>query len=404
MLISILNPAYERYFLPNTQDAFRRIDYNNLLPSTVDVVRTTEKVSLLTGVMALSVALFYLVRRRRDIRHILNIIFINSLVLGIVGTVFNLMGTDRILGMFDPVNTMFFSSFRYHNHWAGFTLLCLGVGLALYSYYHSKDDARKSRSRTSTFFLGMLFFLALSIPLSGGRTGMLLLIVMGVLFFFRLWWSEIQKRRRGYHRRYLLTKLVAVVTVVMVVTWLIYQLGEEMIQVRWEKSIHRYEDILRGEAMEMRVYSTRDTQGMALDKPWWGWGLGSFTYAFKLYAGPEFYRGKHYLRMEFAHQDWLQYWAELGTVGFAALLALPVFIVIIVLRRGKSNPVTGWLAVGCGLILVMACFEFPLSNPAIIALFFILGTLAAKYALLESQMSKVEGRRRDGEMGESDKG
>ena len=180
----------------------------------------------------------------------------------------------------------------------------------------------------------------------------------------------------------------------MGVTWFIYQLGEEKIQSRWQKSIHQYEDILRGEVREMRIYSVRDTPKMATARPWWGWGLGSFTYAFKLYAGPEFYRSNRYIRLQYAHQDWLQYWAELGSVGFAALLATPVMLIFIVWRTGKSNPVTGWLAVGCGLILFMACIDFPLSNPAIIALFFILGSLAAKYALLEatSRKSKVEGR------------
>ena len=390
MLISVLNPAYEPTILPNGNKVYRRIDNIDYLPATVNVERTIEKISLLTGVMVLSVALFYLVRRRRDVRFLLNIIFINSLVLSIIGTLFNLLGTERILGIFDPVNSMFFSSFRYHNHWAGFALLCLAIGIALYSYHQRSENFMQSRTRPSTFFLGTLFFLALSIPLSGARAGMLLLFVMGMIFFIWILWKEIQKRRRERHRKSFLLKFIAIAVIVMGVTWLIYQLGEEMIHTRWQKSIHQYEDILRGEVSELRIYSARDTPKMAMARPRWGWGLGSFVYVFRYYAGPEFYRGERYLRMEFAHQDWLQYWAELGTIGFATLLALPVMIVIIVWRKGKSNPVSGWLAVGGGLILLMACFEFPLSNPAIIALFFILCTLAAKYALLEAERQKVK--------------
>ncbi len=391
MLISILNAGYEPKILPNGNKVYRRIDNIDYLPATVNAERTVEKVALLTGVMALSIALFYLVRRRRDIRSLLQVIFINSLVLSIIGTLFNLLKADRILGLFDPVNPQFFSSFRYHNHWAGFALLCLGVGLALYGYYRKNKDVMKSRSRPATFFLGMLFFLALSIALAGARAGMLLLLIMGGLFFLWLWRTAIHKRRRERQRKPFLLKYIIFATITLGVSWLIYQLGEEMIQSRWQKSLHQYENILMGEKGELRIYATRDTPKMALARPWWGWGLGSFVYVFRYFAGPEFYQGHRYIRFEFAHQDWLQYWAELGSVGFFFFLATPVMIVIHAWRKGKTNPVSGWLAVGCGLILLMACIEFPLSNPAIIALFFILGSLAAKYALLEaaSQRKKI---------------
>ena len=132
-----------------------------------------------------------------------------------------------------------------------------------------------------------------------------------------------------------------------------------------------------------------DTFKLVMEKPMWGWGLGSFVHVFPIFAGPEFATSKGTtMRVEFAHNDWLQNWAELGTVGFLGLIAVPAGLIVRVLRKHRPlPPITAWLLAGLLLILFLATFEFPFSNAAILAHGFVLTTVALRYASLPGRLN-----------------
>ena len=125
----------------------------------------------------------------------------------------------------------------------------------------------------------------------------------------------------------------------------------------------------------MRILLARDTLKLVAAKPLWGCGLGCYRFAFPSVAGPEFrmderqHERAFYGRListHFAHNDWLQYWSEIGTPGMFCLLAPPWILLRESKRSGRRSATSFWCLGGCSLILIMALWDFPLSNPAIL--------------------------------------
>jgi O-antigen ligase len=133
---------------------------------------------------------------------------------------------------------------------------------------------------------------------------------------------------------------------------------------------------------------------MFKDRPIWGWGFGSHRYLYQLYARDEYRYPNGIVKhiKEFAHNDWMQFLAEFGVVGLF-LLTAPACYVAWLTRRAWLRPESPshWLIVAMALILFLATFEFPLSNPAVLVHFGILLTLALKIAWLDkNRLSRSE--------------
>jgi O-antigen ligase len=127
------------------------------------------------------------------------------------------------------------------------------------------------------------------------------------------------------------------------------------------------------------------------DKPLWGWGLGCYRFAMTSVAGPEFriderwHQEKFYgsiISTHFAHNDWLQYWAETGTPAMVCLIATPWLLLRESRRRGRRNATSFWCLGGCGLILVFAVWDFPLSNPAVLLLTAVVFVIGVKLPIV----------------------
>jgi O-antigen ligase len=95
---------------------------------------------------------------------------------------------------------------------------------------------------------------------------------------------------------------------------------------------------------DMRVYLWKETLSLIGEFRWFGCGLGGFEPTFLKYqaTGAGF-------RVEFAHNDYLQYLVELGFVGFAILMTAIVGVLIPVVKgivRGEDEN-RRLLLVGC---------------------------------------------------------
>ena len=78
---------------------------------------------------------------------------------------------------------------------------------------------------------------------------------------------------------------------------------------------------------DTRVFLWKETLSLIAEFRWFGCGLGGFEPTFLKYQGTI-----NGLKVEFAHNDYLQYWAELGLFGFALLMAAVVGVLIPVIR------------------------------------------------------------------------
>ena len=105
----------------------------------------------------------------------------------------------------------------------------------------------------------------------------------------------------------------------------------------------------KGLSEDTRVYLAKGTVSLISEFPWFGIGGGGFESTFLKYQ-----RESHMFRMEMAHNDYLQYLAELGMVGFALLVATGLSV-LIPLGRGivrESDDGRRLLLVGCAGSLV----------------------------------------------------
>jgi O-antigen ligase len=105
---------------------------------------------------------------------------------------------------------------------------------------------------------------------------------------------------------------------------------------------------------------------MARDRPWMGFGLGTFESAYPAYLVLDVG-----LRADHAHNDWLEWAAE----GGIPLLVLMAFVALWSARAAWQAP---WAA-GVVAVFLHSFVDYPLQKPAISAwLFVLLGACAAK--------------------------
>lgn len=78
---------------------------------------------------------------------------------------------------------------------------------------------------------------------------------------------------------------------------------------------------------DTRLYLWKETLPLIGEFPWFGTGLGGFESAFLKYQGIA-----NALRVEMAHNDYLQYLAELGSIGFSLLIVALAGILIPVIK------------------------------------------------------------------------
>jgi O-antigen ligase len=136
----------------------------------------------------------------------------------------------------------------------------------------------------------------------------------------------------------------------------------------------------------VRLTIDRDCLRMWREKPFLGWGLGTFPIVY-----PQFRSFYTSFFVNQAHNDYLQLLVETGLAGFAIAL----WFLVLTFRRAWAKlenwteTVNGTLTVaallGCIGILVHSFLDFNLQIPANAALFYVLCAIAASDALPESQ-------------------
>ena len=120
---------------------------------------------------------------------------------------------------------------------------------------------------------------------------------------------------------------------------------------------------------DARLALYRDTWRLFEQQPVFGWGWHSFQYVFPRVQSSEFkMQNEQRLKSVFtdAHNDWLQWLAELGLVG--ALLGLGALVGV---ARAASARCWGMspsfeILAGLGCLGLLACVDFPFACPAIV--------------------------------------
>src|SRR3954469_4104121 len=250
-----------------------------------------------------------------------------------------------------------------HNHYAGLMEMLAPIPLVISLSRLAEEKTRIAAGAAAAIMVCTIF-------LSGSRGGMLAIFAALAIFAVIL----VRQKRTA---RIALGLVAFAVVLVSLLVWLGgKQLTDRVASISTEA---------RGEISGgMRLSIDRDGIRMFAHRPWLGWGLGTFPVVY-----PQFRSFYTNFFVNEAHNDYVQLLAEMGILGFSAMLWYLVIVYRQALRKiGKwTTQVSDAATLACTLgsvgILVHSLVDFNLQIPANAMLFYVLCTIAAAPPLLQ---------------------
>jgi O-antigen ligase/tetratricopeptide (TPR) repeat protein len=277
----------------------------------------------------------------------------------IVGLV--LLG-GRLVGLKTTLSGNHYLSLTFvnHNHFAGYMemITMLTIGFAM---------AHRGMKRVVLMGLGIVGSIAIVMSLSRGG----IISFAGGLMFFLITMAICRARVKD---------ILMVASLMVFVLIGLYSLGS--LETVMERLYTLGTPLETGIA---RIAVWKDTLKMVFDKPWLGWGLGTFEYVYPRYQG----MGAGEYAVKHAHNDYLELTAELGIFGLLlASLGITVLFMSILKKLVKLDK-RPYQAIGLGalsaclslLLHGMTDFNFRIPSNAI--LFSVCAALAFVYACPE---------------------
>jgi O-antigen ligase len=281
-----------------------------------------------------------------------------GMALAVFGLLEGLSGTAKLYWLRTPRNGgWIYGPYVNHNHYAGLMELLLPVPLVMCLTRFTKGWMRTAAVVTAALMAGTVF-------LSGSRGGMLALMVeLALLATFLL------RMQTG-------PRVAASIGTFLVITvsLLVWVGGGQLADRLASFHIEARSELSGGTRWSLN----KDSLHMAANRPILGWGLGTFPTVY-----PEFRSFYTNFYVNEAHNDYLQFLAETGAVGFITLLWF-----IWRLYRNAIKKLENWTTeingsvalaclLGCTGILVHSFVDFNLQIPANAAWFYVLAVLAA---------------------------
>jgi O-antigen ligase len=356
----VINRSHYFDFVTNS---FEVTDYHSNLPSSTDPISSLSElgmVTLLVGVYGLA---FFVLLNCELFEKVLLAVFFNVIILAFIGVLCKLFGSEKMIFIYDPplgTERYFFSTFTYKNHWGAYVCLVYGI----IGYFVEKRRFDFSRSIVTGLVCAVML-LYYSVLLAGSRSCTLLVTFLMVFILYRLF-TKLNFMPGGWRNVFALFVGLAACSFVFFV---FYHNGEDFSE--YVNNTRIYVDGYVNGDYGTRYRLTRDTAGMFWDRPIFGWGLGSFEFVFNFYNGGVYKGGDHpdSHHYVFAHNDILQYFAELGALGAVVLFVPFIVVAYIYMKYGRSETHLRWLAAVCFLIILYCFVEFPFRTPSVAILF-----------------------------------
>jgi len=252
-----------------------------------------------------------------------------------------------------PQGVVPFGPFVNHNHFAGFVELIIPAGLAMLLTGAVRRDHVPLLILLTVLPIGAL-------ALSASRGGIISFLFEFVLLIFLV-------RQKGEGTRTLLMAGGLALVAGLLAIWL--GLG-------W--TVERFEHSTPGDlSSDRRVSIYRDTWKIVRDHPWTGTGLGTLETVFPRYES--YYDG---LRVDHAHNDYLELVAETGLIGgicmlgFITLLAWRGLSNLLGTNRRVCRALYSGALVACAGLLLHSMVDFNLHIPSNALLFLLLAAMA----------------------------
>jgi len=304
------------------------------------------------------------VRRRRVIRILLALAVANALVLSVFGTIQKLVGADGIyFGLVKSPQVRFFASFVYNNHWGAFIVLMMGACIGLVLHYASGRHGEGFFRGPALAGMAAAALILLAVPLSGARACTFLASVLVVVALVR-GVPRVARALRlsGLSPASSMAAMAAAAALVLAGFWAV---AGDVIDARVQKTREQVSVMWARGGIGSRSVLYNDTLRMARERPLFGWGMGTFPMAFRIYNSQEPKLDRIPVIYHDAHSDWLQSLAEIGLAG-TALIGAAVMLPALAVRRHSVSTIPYFLLSGCVLTALYAWVEFPFGNVAVV--------------------------------------
>lgn len=303
------------------------------------------------------------------LRKIVVFIIIFGALMAFFGILQRLAGVEGIYGLRPSPNAVPFGSFVNQHHFAAFMEMTIGLTLGLIFGKATDKDKR---------FLLIIaaVLMGIAIVMTSSRGGMLSLF--GVLVFV-ITANLLKKQkdenksstenRQNYRRNF--TLIAGGLALILSLFGAVILLGGDASLLRGV-GLTTEQDLSNG-----RLHFWYIALQIIFEHPILGAGLDAFGTAFTRF---DTWNGT--FRVEQAHNDYLQIWADAGILGFACV----VWFIWLLFKKGlqavgdalnrfRRNAAIGALA-GCFGVLIHSFFDFPLRTPANAFFFLTLVVLA----------------------------
>lgn len=230
---------------------------------------------------------------------------------------FNQPSSGTILGFEIPRASQSYGTFINRNHAGAYFYLNAGLALAVACWHLRRAGDRAAQGGPHLLAAFAAVVLALFAALTNSIGAVLVVGLLGLvvapLTLFRGYRDDQGKVRPG------------VWAAALASAGIVLALGAVA-------DFGRLADKARGKAdrylqagVDDRAPLRAATWHMALDRPWTGWGAGSYRWVSPVYQAEQKDlqddRGRLRVRASYAHHDWLQLFAEVGLLGLLPLLA-----------------------------------------------------------------------------------
>ena len=302
-------------------------------------------------------------RRRESFGRLFTVLTINAVLLAVLALAQKVTGAKEIFWTYRSSNESFVASFIYPNHASAYFNLMVAVSLGLAWQRYRQVRAGRTDIAGARLLTGAAVLCGIAVVFTFSRAAIVLLLGFALAIGAVIAVRRITSREHASDHPEFLPLAFA----------LALGLGAGLGSLGADRLRVRFAPLFSDPAATAlsRQVASQATAEMFLDRWIWGWGAGCFRHAFPLFARdhPQIYgddsTGRKY--WEHAHNDLLQFPAELGVVGIAPLGFVALWAARRLIRRKFWRQPLGLSGIaGCGLTLLHASVDFVFQNPAVL--------------------------------------
>jgi O-antigen ligase len=323
-------------------------------------------ISLVIYFVFFAAALVFINDQKR-LRRTISIIITFGALMAFYGILQRLANLESIYGLRPSPQAIPFASFVNQHHFAAFMEMTAGLTLGLLFGKATKKDL-------NWLLLIAVVLMGIAIVLTSSRGGFLSLLgVLGFVITANLLQkpdAEKPDAAKNFRRNFAL--IGGGIALILVLFGAVILLGGDQSLLRGTGLQNAQADISSG-----RTHFWQIALKIIFDYPILGVGLNAFGTAYTQY---DTWNGA--MRVEQAHNDYLQILADAGVLGFICIIAFIYLLFRQSLKiigkatdRYRRSAAIGALA-GCFGILIHSFFDFPLRTPANVFFFLLLTVLA----------------------------